>query len=120
LAHDVQKKTSGFLREIRLPRLSVTKLKLRIDQLEREIVDLAGQNRILGSRNWELRASSIHMGEECARFQLEMAKAVALIDALDRAPTAPPPRMNGAQRRQLESLRLMSILTIDAKGGDAT
>lgn len=85
----------GYLREVRVPRMTLIKMKLRIDQLEREIADRVSGEILL--RN-DLRATA-------AALKI----TITMIDKLNRLPTQPPPRVLGEDLRNLEGARFMSI-----------
>ena len=89
------KKNKGFVREIRIPRLSVTKLKAQRDDAER--------------RAYETTKHRDACFAEVSLYADRLAIAVALIDKLNRMPTQPLPRVLGADVAVLEGLRLMSI-----------
>lgn len=98
------KKNRGFARNVSTPRSKIALLKSALDsfRIELSVVNL---ERI----KQNVRADK--MKQEAVLYIGCLRDAVKIIDALDRMPTTPPPRLNGEQRRKLEALRALSLFT---------
>jgi hypothetical protein len=85
-------------------------MKLRIDDLALRLAKCQDE---LG----RARKSRDAFAAECGRFQVGLRDAVLLLDAI--VPKIHPCVDAVQYAPKVEALRLMSILTIEAKGGDA-
>jgi len=93
------KKARGFVREARVPRLTLATLQARIRQRDASIKQIG-----------ELH-TNLHTRYQTDRLALLAAlkDAVKLIEEVSDRCIQPPPRLDGAQIKRLETIRLLSL-----------
>jgi hypothetical protein len=111
-----KKKGGGFIREVRVPRMTLTKMKIEIDALRQSLADteraykkLTGELAGVSLNRWKLQKRADALAQECGRFQVALRDAVALINACSGL------ELDTESKAKIEALRLMSILTIEAQ-----